>query len=182
IAALENLEPVSRKRDQLARTADDKVIGAGANFRAAWVIDAFNSPYRIDQKIPDGLLIDYNFKPVQRNDRCMTCHMFADRGGFEKDKLWLTAAQQKRMSELADPERASQPAGGLTAAERNEFFELRAKARIKLTPSEVGVYSTHPRLDLFVGSNSPHPVEKFGCTICHSGQGGSATFNFAYHF
>ena len=26
-------------------------------------------------------------------------------------------------------------------------------------------YCSHPRLDLFVGSLSPHPVAEFGCTI-----------------
>jgi hypothetical protein len=28
-------------------------------------------------------------------------------------------------------------------------------------------YAGHPRLDLFVGSMSPHKVGDFGCTICH---------------
>ncbi|QDU63101.1 Cytochrome c [Planctomycetes bacterium Pan216] len=42
-------------------------------------------------------------------------------------------------------------------------------------------YLSHPNLDLFVGANSPHPVEKFGCTICHQGQGTATSFEWASH-
>ncbi|MFH1267050.1 MAG: PDZ domain-containing protein, partial [Planctomycetota bacterium] len=42
-------------------------------------------------------------------------------------------------------------------------------------------YSSHLRLDLFVGSLSPHPVSRFGCTICHDGQGSATEFKFASH-
>jgi len=36
------------------------------------------------------------------------------------------------------------------------------------------VLRTHPRLDLFVDSNSPHPYATFGCTSCHGGRDGSS--------
>jgi len=42
-------------------------------------------------------------------------------------------------------------------------------------------YCSHPRLDLFVGSLSPHPLSQFGCTICHGGQGSATEFKFASH-
>lgn len=42
-------------------------------------------------------------------------------------------------------------------------------------------YSGHPRLDLFLGSKSPHPLPEFGCTICHEGQGSATDFKFASH-
>jgi cytochrome c551/c552 len=42
-------------------------------------------------------------------------------------------------------------------------------------------YSSHPRLDLFVGDSSPHPMKTFGCTICHQGQGSSTSFKWASH-
>ena len=31
-------------------------------------------------------------------------------------------------------------------------------------------YTTHPDLDLYLTSKSPHPEESFGCTSCHSGR------------
>jgi cytochrome c2 len=42
-------------------------------------------------------------------------------------------------------------------------------------------YATHPRLDLFVGDSSPHPMKSFGCTICHQGQGSATSFKWASH-
>ena len=42
-------------------------------------------------------------------------------------------------------------------------------------------YATHPRLDLFVGDSSPHPMKSFGCTICHQGQGSATAFKWASH-
>jgi len=42
-------------------------------------------------------------------------------------------------------------------------------------------FCSHPRLDLFVGSLSPHPKSEFGCTICHDGQGSATEFKWASH-
>lgn len=42
-------------------------------------------------------------------------------------------------------------------------------------------FSSHPRLDLFVGSTSPHKMQEMGCTICHEGQGSATSFKWASH-
>src|SRR5207253_2658470 len=42
-------------------------------------------------------------------------------------------------------------------------------------------YKTHPKLALMVGSNSKHPMEKVGCTVCHAGAPQSADFTLAAH-
>ncbi|MGZ7041765.1 MAG: c-type cytochrome, partial [Thermoanaerobaculia bacterium] len=39
----------------------------------------------------------------------------------------------------------------------------------------------HPKLDLFVGSASPHPLLEFGCTACHRGQDRATEFGRAGH-
>ncbi len=52
---------------------------------------------------------------------------------------------------------------------------------VKLSKGQITQYCAHPRLDLFADSNSPHPVEKFGCTICHAGQGSATDFVLASH-
>ncbi len=56
-----------------------------------------------------------------------------------------------------------------------------AVKEVKLTPGQVTQYAAHPRLDLFVDANSPHPLEKFGCTACHAGQGSATDFQQADH-
>jgi mono/diheme cytochrome c family protein len=42
-------------------------------------------------------------------------------------------------------------------------------------------FRTHPHLDWYVGSNSAHPMEKVGCTICHGGIGPAVSFNGCGH-
>ncbi|HVS17478.1 MAG TPA: cytochrome c [Planctomycetota bacterium] len=37
-------------------------------------------------------------------------------------------------------------------------------------------YTTHPRQDLYLSSNSPHPIKEVGCTICHRGSGEALDF------
>ncbi len=42
-------------------------------------------------------------------------------------------------------------------------------------------FTSHPRLDLFVGANSPHKKGEMGCTICHDGQGSATEFKWVSH-
>ncbi len=42
-------------------------------------------------------------------------------------------------------------------------------------------FTTHPALDLYLGGNSPHAMEKFGCTSCHLGNGRGTSFETAVH-
>ncbi|HET6878623.1 MAG TPA: PDZ domain-containing protein, partial [Pirellulales bacterium] len=42
-------------------------------------------------------------------------------------------------------------------------------------------YNSHPRLDLFVGSLSPHKLGDMGCTACHDGQGSATEFKWVSH-
>lgn len=39
----------------------------------------------------------------------------------------------------------------------------------------------HPRLDLFVAADSAHPQQRFGCTVCHGGEGLALDFSRAGH-
>jgi len=42
-------------------------------------------------------------------------------------------------------------------------------------------YASHPRLDLYLTSLSPHKMGEIGCTICHEGQGSATAFKWASH-
>ena len=42
-------------------------------------------------------------------------------------------------------------------------------------------FTTHPNLDVYVGSASPHPLETTGCTVCHEGMPQSVSFRDASH-
>ncbi len=42
-------------------------------------------------------------------------------------------------------------------------------------------FASHPHPELFLTSGSPHPIEEFGCTICHEGDGSGTGFQTAEH-
>jgi mono/diheme cytochrome c family protein len=42
-------------------------------------------------------------------------------------------------------------------------------------------FTTHPNLDAYLGSASPHPIDQVGCTVCHEGMGQSVSFRDASH-
>jgi len=42
-------------------------------------------------------------------------------------------------------------------------------------------FTAHPKLDLFLGDNSPHPYDRFGCTVCHQGLDRATSFASAMH-
>ena len=62
-----------------------------------------------------------------------------------------------------------------------EISDLPNLRKLPVSESRVNEYAAHPRLDLFVHANSPHGAEKFGCTICHAGQGSATDFINATH-
>ena len=42
-------------------------------------------------------------------------------------------------------------------------------------------FTTHPKLEQFLGGSSPHPIDRVGCTVCHEGMGQSVSFRDAAH-
>jgi mono/diheme cytochrome c family protein len=42
-------------------------------------------------------------------------------------------------------------------------------------------YTTHPNLQAYLASASPHPMDQVGCTVCHEGMGQSVSFRDASH-
>src|SRR5439155_9160982 len=42
-------------------------------------------------------------------------------------------------------------------------------------------FRTHPKLNVFLGGASPHPVDRFGCTSCHRGRDRAVDFVDAVH-
>jgi len=46
---------------------------------------------------------------------------------------------------------------------------------------EKNPFKTHPRLDLYLTAKSPHPLNQFGCTICHRGAGEALDFQRTDH-
>ncbi|HEX9287070.1 MAG TPA: c-type cytochrome [Thermoanaerobaculia bacterium] len=113
---------------RLASLREDTIF----KLRNSPILDMVNPSLRVQQvQLPDHF-INVNFMRIPRIDRCETCHIGADRKGFDDPKLNV-------------------------------------------------VFRSHPRQELMVGTESPHPYNLFGCSPCHGGRDRSTSFWSAGH-
>lgn len=184
--AEDDLKKVSGEFDRFAKAAAQKRWRLGDTVRNLPVLDAFAAPTRIQQYTLNDLPIDYSFKYVTRFDRCTTCHLALDRPTFTKDmldKLKPENVPEELEAKLGDARDLL-----LEREDKGEKFTFNPKKdlptrlrTVNLDQAQINEYCVHPRLDLFVDEKSPHPAEKFGCTICHGGQGSATDFALASH-
>ena len=83
---------------------------------------------------------------------------------------------KKLTYEEMDPQQKKAYFTSLTAA-MNLYLDREGRPEVSLD----AVLSAHPRLDLFVSQDSPHPMKKIGCTVCHGGSGQDTDFILAAH-
>jgi mono/diheme cytochrome c family protein len=183
------LKKINEGFDLQVRTALQKQWGFGDTFRALPIIDAFNSPTKIHQFTLYDLPIDYNLKYVTRFDRCVSCHKGIDRPAYSRENLealvqtprGLDRKLREAQTMLRQRKEALQGTDDAKKLPDPEDLDIVALSSDSLTPARITEFAAHPRIDLFAGANSKHPAEKFGCTICHSGQGSSTSFALASH-
>src|SRR6266540_2550679 len=138
------------------------------------MLDFINPTVKIDQVVIADMFIDMNYMGVPRVDRCMTCHRAIDRPGFESKKEAARLAQE--LQQKLDTFQIVQ--------EKREETEKRIEQLkgIQDAPQDIlNPWRTHPKLDTFVGSASPHPLLEYGCTGCHRGQDRATEFGRAGH-
>lgn len=162
------VEDLQKERDRLTREADrvkrtleqkDALFGGDLHWyskpmaflRSLPGVDIV-PPTKIQQiSLPD-LTINYNFKDVPRYDRCTTCHQGIDRIGYDSDAKGLPMPTVfAAHPHLTDGATTIDPKGKIVSA------------------------------GLYLDGNGPHPVNYFGCTICHGGQGSGTDFTYASH-
>jgi len=75
VAELERLRKQEEDRqEKYVQLSDRWPFVLGKRILTLPILDAFNSPRKIDNLWSDGLTQDYNFSRVRRFDRCTTCH------------------------------------------------------------------------------------------------------------
>ena len=84
----------------------------------------------------------------------------------DKPVMWKDMSELQRMTYAAS----------LTAA-MNTYLVGQGRPEIDFS-AEI---QAHPRLDLYVSPDSPHPMTKMGCTVCHEGAGQDTDFILAAH-
>ncbi len=188
--AVANLKKLNTEFDRLAKqTSQKQWKWYNQGFRNLPVIDGFHAPVRIHQFTLEELPIEYgSFKYVTRYDRCMSCHLAIDRPAYTREALAALKDAPEGLRQRLDDARATlQRRRELVKDEkdREQILDPRELGDLRTLPHlqgrHVTEFAAHPRLDLFVDDNSPHPKEKFGCTICHQGQGSATSFNLASH-
>lgn len=60
-------------------------------------------------------------------------------------------------------------------------LETKGSAEVLLRRGLSHPYAAHPYPEVFVTAGSHHPVERFGCTVCHEGNGSATGFVSAGH-
>jgi cbb3-type cytochrome oxidase cytochrome c subunit len=158
---LKKRESLTREVERIARVIEQKQAQYGEGslkslilgaIRGLPIIDLAAPPTKIQQISLPELTINYNFKDVPRYDRCTTCHLGIDRIGYDKGVDGQEMeAVYRAHPHLTDGATTVDPKGRTVAA------------------------------GLYLDANGPHPINSFGCTICHGGQGSGTTFTYASH-
>jgi cytochrome c2 len=160
-------ELLQKQRRLVAMGSDNLILNAP-------MLDFINPTLKIDQVVLNDLFIDMNYMSVPRVDRCQTCHRAIDRPGFEskKEAARLVAELRTKLDKnLVQPSRRKETEERVAQLERT----------VNGNSDILNPFRTHPKLDTFVGSASPHPLLEYGCTACHRGQDRATEFGRAGH-
>lgn len=127
-------------------------------------LDFFAPTFKIQQVFLENIKDDINFAKIPKVDRCTTCHLGIDNPAYQAEKVNKDGRVVYRFVE-----------GTL-----RKLIEERYPSEID-RDRYTRLYMAHPNLGLFVAGTSPHPVEKFGCTVCHYGDGKETEFSRVVH-
>jgi cytochrome c2 len=129
-------------------------------WRNAPVIDFISPSIKIRQVVVKEVHDNWNFATSVKVDRCQTCHVGVDIPDMGDESLWkLFFAPRAEAGGKIDHE-------ALAAWKKEHGFE--------------GWMQPHTAQKLIAGAGK-HPVERFGCTVCHHGVGWSTDFRRSAH-
>ncbi|MBP62926.1 MAG: hypothetical protein CMJ62_15505 [Planctomycetaceae bacterium] len=111
-----------------------------------------------------------------------------------KTGLQLRQGVIQAKNQLVEPDNGLQVGDVILAVNGNKVLEEGVFQRFLMQTTKWGEplkirvrrglpqpYTSHPRLDLFTGPESPHPLQEIGCTSCHEGQGSATAFKWVSH-
>ena len=149
---------ITEDRDAIQLRIDKE----GRNFanivRNAPIIEMFSPSIKVQQVMLPNLLDEFHFTKVAKVDRCQTCHMGISNLSYEVDE---------KIGEFKD--------SFISKYFKEKFSNKDDRKKYTM------LFKAHPRLDLYVSSSSKHPIDRFGCTVCHEGDGRSTEFGWAVH-
>jgi len=182
--------------DKKTRFAKEKPSFANT-VRNAPMSDFFAPTLKVRNHILPDIKDQLNFATVTKVDRCDTCHVAIDNPTYEvRINPDLKEGDENKYT-FKEPFLQQFVAHARGTVEKKDCVvcdeEGRKTKEIKepLTPHKswesgdvvkfTKTFMAHPRLDLFAADSSKHPIAKFGCTVCHEGDGRDTDFTRVVH-
>lgn len=185
--ALTSLEADNAQFDSVTRL-EEKLADVGG-IKRTFLGSLLENPFRETRTIVQYYLEEFNYTA----DRCETCHFAVDKSGYESEaeetfevdgdgenpvKYQLKHPKVKVGSETItvddfEPDEYELSENGLLTLPADAFGEV----VISYETDYDAVLRTHPHRDVLLAK---HPLERFGCTPCHGGQGHGLTAKSAH--
>ena len=188
--ALDSLDTIKKQFDAVTRL-EEKLADVGG-IKRTFLGSLLENPFRETRTIVQYYLEEFDYTA----DRCATCHFSVDRSGYDTEaqevfevegdgenllKRQLKHPKVKQGSETividgfdAEPEEYELSEDGLLTFTDPDVF---GEVEISYETGYRDVLQTHPERDVLLAK---HPVERFGCTPCHGGQGHGLTAKSAH--
>ena len=189
-ASLQSVQADKAKYDEVARL-EEKLHSVGG-IKRTFLGSLLENPFRETRTIVQYYLEDFDYTA----DRCATCHFSADRSGYDQaaqetfevegDGVNPVVHRLKHANvkvgsenviidgfEAEADEYTLKEDGTLTFSDVDVFGEV----EISYETGYRSVLQTHPHRDVLLAK---HPVDRFGCTPCHGGQGQALTAKSAH--
>ena len=188
--AAASLEADKAQFDSVARL-EEKLADVGG-IKRNFLGSLLENPFRETRTIVQYYLEEFDYTA----DRCATCHFAVDKSGYETEaqetfevegdgenpvKYQLKHPKVKSGSETividgfdAETDEYELSENGLLTFNDPDVF---GEVEISYETDYRGVLQTHPYRDVLLAK---HPLERFGCTPCHGGQGHGLTAKSAH--
>jgi hypothetical protein len=164
------------------------------------MLDFIDPTHKVEQTVLPDLKDQLNFAKVDKVDRCATCHVGIDNPDYEvwidpkaEDELDKYVFKNEFLRTFVDHALGKHDAKGCIVCDEkgrstDDFKKQMPAPRTPHGSWKRGdairftkAFMAHPKLELYVGGASKHPTAKFGCTICHEGDGRDTDFSRVVH-
>lgn len=188
--ALTTLQATQRQFETVKRL-EEKLSDVGG-IKRTFLGSLLENPFKETRTIEQYYLEEFDYTA----DRCATCHFSVDRSGYDAkgqetfevegdgenlEEHQLMHPKVKVGSETmfidgfdAEPDEYELTEDGLLTFTSPDVF---GEVEISYETGYRDVLQTHPERDVLLAK---HPVERFGCTPCHGGQGHGLTAKSAH--
>ena len=192
-AAQEALTPLEADKAQHEAVArfEEKLADVGG-IKRNFLGSLLENPFRETRTIVQYYLEEFDYTA----DRCATCHFSVDKSGYETDAQEIFEIEGDGENLVIHQLKHPRVKPGSETVVIDDFdteadeYELSENGVLTLNDPDVfgeveisyetgydAVLQTHPYRDVLLAK---HPLERFGCTPCHGGQGHGLTAKSAH--